>query len=170
MVLSLHHGGFSRDLAPEYAFNADTGLYEQGSDPHFPAATFDPEEVLDPTFYTHEPVTSPAMNALIGRHGGAGIVVSLYECLNRYPLLMRWLSDTGNPLPRDPRTLREWSLAMALTGVANALDRGLVPAGAEIVVHGTGSYGTGDYRPLDPLAIRRVTTPDDIADAVLAGC
>lgn len=168
MVLSLHHGDFARDLVPRFTYDPASGLYEQREDPHFPFTTYDPDEVLDPTFYTHRPATSPQMNALIGRFGGAGVVVSLHECVARYPMLRSWLEGTGRPLPHDFRTLREWSLVMALTGVANALDRGLVPGGREIVVHGTGSYTTADYRPLEPAALRSVTTPDDVAAALVA--
>ncbi len=169
MVLSLHFGGFARERAPSFVLDPGTGLHEQRQDPHFPGATYHPDEVLDPTFYTHEPMTSPAMNAVIERFGGAGIVVSLYECLARYPVLRRWLEPTGRPLPHDPRTLREWSLVMALTGVLNALDRGLVPAGRDVVVHGSGSYTTADYRRLDDAAIVPFTTTDDIAAVLLEG-
>jgi hypothetical protein len=169
MVLSLHHGGFARERVPRFVLDPATGIFEQRQDPHFPATTYDPEEVLDPTFYTHEPATSPAMNALVSRFGGAGIVVSLHECLARYPLLRGWLQGTGRPLPLDPRTLREWSLVMAMTGVLNALDRGLIQAGHDVVVHGSGSYTTADYRPLDAEAITSVTTTDDIAAALREG-
>jgi len=166
MVLSLHHGGFERERMPRFALDPATGLHEQRQDPHFPAVTFDPDEVLDPTFYTHRPATSPAMNAIIARFGGAGIVVSLQECLVRYPLLRSWLEGTGRPLPADPRTLREWSLVMALTGVLNALDRGFVSAGRDVVVHASGSYTTTDYCPLPAAAITPVETVDDVAAAL----
>jgi hypothetical protein len=167
MVLCLHHGDFGREHVPEYAYDPRTGLYAQARDPRFPATTFDPEEVLDPTFYTHRPATAPAMNALIERHGGGGIVVSLAECLAGYPRLRHWLRATERPLPADPRTLREWSLVMALTGVANALDRGLVPPGGEIVVHGSGCYTTADYEALDGAALTPVATADDIVAALV---
>lgn len=170
MVLSLLHGGFSRERIPGFVLDPGTGLHEQRRDPHFPAATYDPHEVLDPTFYTHEPVTSPQMNAIIERFGGAGIVVSLYECLARYPLLRRWLEPTSRPLPGDPRALREWSLVMALTGVMNALDRGLVPPGGDVVVHGSGSYSATDYRRLGDAAITPIATVDDAVAALEVGC
>src|SRR5262245_44687135 len=76
MVLSLRYGDFDRAHLPAYQVDPATGLYAQSADPRFPALTHDPAEVLDPTFYTHRPVTSPAMNALIGQFGGDGIVVS----------------------------------------------------------------------------------------------
>lgn len=165
MVLSLAHGDFSRDALP--AYRRDNGSLVQSDTPRFPAVTDDPAEVLDPTFYTHRPVTSPAMNDLIAKHGGDGIVVSRRECVARYPLLREWFAGTARPLPDDPAALREWSLVMAGTGVANAVDRGLVPDGVEIVVHGSGSYTVDDYAPMPDAAVTRVATTEDIAGAVL---
>lgn len=103
------------------------------------------------------------MNELIGTFGGDGIVVSLAECVSRYPQLRVLL---GDHLPTDMRTLREWSLAMALTGVLNAIDRGLVEPGRDIVVHGSGSYTTAEYQPLDAAAMTDVATTGDVAAAV----
>ena len=57
-------------------------------------------------------------------------------------------------------------LVMALTGVCNAVDRGLVPAGSDIVVHGSGWYGTGEYTPPHPEHVVEVSTVEDIASAV----
>ncbi|HEY8544544.1 MAG TPA: DUF6002 family protein, partial [Acidimicrobiales bacterium] len=168
MVLSLRHGRVAREDVPTYRPDP-TGVWRQDAavevDPRFPVATDDPAEVLDPTFYTHRPATSAAMNDLIRRHGGDGIVVSRRECEARYPQLRAWMAAADRPLPPDPGQLREWSLVMALTGVLNAIDRGLVPAGHEIVVHGSGSYAEGDYTVLEPDA--HVATVDDIAAAVL---
>ena len=162
MVLHLRTGSFDRSGVPSYV---DTGgAFRQDADPRFPAVTFDPAEVLDPTFYTHEPPTAPSMTELIRRHGGDGIVVSLAECLARWPELR---ARAAGMLPADPRSLREWSLAMALTGAANAVERGLVPAGAELVVHASGSYGAADFRPVEPEAVRPVRTVEDVAAAVL---
>jgi hypothetical protein len=104
------------------------------------------------------------MNDLIGRFGGDGIVVSRRECLQRYPLLRELFAATSIALPEDPAELREWSLVMALTGVLNAIDRGLVPARFEIVVHGSGSYTAQDYAPL--AADAQVTGVQDIASAI----
>ncbi|MEY9856963.1 hypothetical protein ABH935_002571 [Catenulispora sp. GAS73] len=165
MVLNLRHGDFDRASLPAYTM--DGGLYRQDSDLRFPQTTFDPDEVLDPTFYTHSPATSPAMNAIIKGHGGDGIVVSLHECLERYPFVRQWLAPTGRPLPADPRTLREWSLTMALTGVLNAVDRDLVDPGRDLVVHGSGSYTTADYEPLAADAVTEVRDAGDIAAALL---
>ncbi|RJL21439.1 DUF6002 family protein [Bailinhaonella thermotolerans] len=166
MVLNLRHGDFDRAAIPAYALGED-GLYAQSADPRFPQVTYDPDEVLDPTFYTHRPATSPAMNDLIARFGGDGIVVSLAECVARYPRLRAMLAGTGCELPADPRTLREWSLVMAMTGVLNAVDRGLVDEGRDIVVHGSGCYTAAGYRPVEDAAITRVGTVEDVAEAVI---
>ncbi|MFC7244219.1 DUF6002 family protein [Catellatospora aurea] len=167
MVLNLRTGSFSRDGLPAYRMDAATGLWSQDADPHFPAVADNLAEVLDPTFYTHQPVTSPAMNDLIKRYGGDGITVSRHECVARYPQLRDWLRNTPCELPADPADLREWSIVMALTGVLNAIDRGLVPAGREIVVHGSGSYRDDDYAVSEPDA--EVSTVEEIAAAVLGG-
>jgi hypothetical protein len=167
MVLNLLHGDFDPSHAPVYALDPQTGLYRQDADPHFPRVTYHPGEVLDPTFYTHRPATSPAMNDLIRRFGGDGIVVSLAECVARYPYLRERLAAGPRPLPADFRTLREWSLVMALTGTLEAIDRGLVEAGRDVVVHGSGSYGDADYLPLEASALTPVRTAADIAAALL---
>lgn len=170
MVLNLRTGSFDRSGVPSYKPD-QTGLLRQSDDPRFPAATLDVDEVLDPTFYTRRPATSPAMNAIIGEFGGDGIVVSLHECLERYPHLRQALATVAGPvpprpLPADPRELREWSLVMAWTGALNAIDRGLIAPGTEIVIHGTGWYGAGDYQPPQPQEVTRVRSVDDIAAAV----
>jgi hypothetical protein len=167
MVINLRHGDFDRTRVP--AYDCVDGLYTQSTDPRFPYATYDPHEVLDPTFYTHAPVTSPAMNALIERHGGDGIVVSLYESLQRYPQIRQWLSATDRQPPADPRSLREWSLVMAMTGVLNALDRGLVDAQRDVVVHGTGTYQRDDYPSLEVADTVPVRCAEDVAKTLLAG-
>ncbi|NRQ32613.1 hypothetical protein HII36_12295 [Nonomuraea sp. NN258] len=166
MVLNLRHGDFDRANLPAYRADGQ-GIYEQSDDPRFPQVTYDPDEVLDPTFYTHRPATSPAMNELIARFGGDGIVVSLAECVARYPRLREMLAATDCALPADLRTLREWSLVMAMTGVLNAVDRGLVEQDRDIVVHGSGCYSAADYRPLEPDAVTRVATVEDVVAAVL---
>ncbi len=56
---------------------------------------------------------------------------------------------------------------MVLTGVLNAIDRGLVPAGREVVVHGSGFYAATDYEPLGGDAVVPVATVDDIAAAIV---
>ena len=167
MVLSLTYGDFDRARVPAYRLDPDSGLYRrEGGEPRFPEVTYDPDEVLDPTFYTHRPATSPAMNEIIAGYGGAGIVVSLAECIARYAYLRSWLASSPRPLPADLRTLREWSTVMAFTGVFNAIDRGLVEPGRDVVVHGTGGYTTADFDPLDAGALTPVRTVSDIAAAV----
>lgn len=177
MVINLRHGDFDSTHRPEYVLDRASGLFRQSVDTRFPQATYDPGEVLDPTFYTRGPATSPAMNELIGTFGGDGIVVSLAECVGRYPVLRGLLGGMDGAggdspihaelLPADLRTLCEWSLAMVLTGVLNAVDRGLVEAGRDVVVHGSGSYSTADYEPLEAAAISPVRSLEDVADAVL---
>lgn len=169
MVLNLRYGDFDRQRLPAYDLDPVSGLYTQSAEPRFPAVTHDPGEVLDPTFYTHTPATSPAMNALIGRFGGDGIVVSLYECLQRYPAIRALLAHTDRQPPADPRALREWSLVMALTGVCNALDRGIAGRDRDIVVHGSGSYGVADYPPLDQCATLPARTAEDVARVLVGG-
>jgi len=168
MVLHLLHGSFDRDNMPEYRRDAGSGCYEQTADPHFPAVTDDPGEILDTTFYSRRPATSPAMDEIIGRYGGDGIVVSRRECLSRYGKLSDWLAGSRRSLPADSREVREWSLVMALTGALNAIDRSMVKPDHDIVVHGSGWYTTADYTPLPPDAIVRVSGRDDIAAAVMA--
>jgi uncharacterized protein DUF6002 len=170
MVLSLRHGGFDRDALPGYRRDPNTGLYHQDADepdPHFPASIHDPGEVLDPTFYTRRPPTSPEMNEIIGTFGGDGIVVSLHECLERYPAIRARLTGHERALPADFRTLREWSLVMAMTGVFNAIDRGLVEPDADVVVHGSGWYTSADFEPLDLGTTPTVESVADVATAVL---
>jgi hypothetical protein len=162
MVVSLHG-----KEAPAYRRCGETGLYRQQEDPRFPLTTFAPDENLEPTFYTHAPATSPAMNAIIRRHGGGGIVVSLHECLARYPQIRALLAEAGIELPADPRSLREWSLVMVLTGVLNAIDRDLLDA-REVVVHGTGSYAEGDFTPIPQRALREVADAAGLSRVLLA--
>ncbi|HEY6740279.1 MAG TPA: DUF6002 family protein [Actinopolymorphaceae bacterium] len=166
MVLSLRTGSFDRSGVPAYA-PGDDGLLRQNDDPRFPATTYASDEVLDPTFYTRRPATSTSMNDIIGRFGGDGIVVSLHECLERYPFVRSCLATARRPLPPDPRELREWSVVMALTGALNAIDRGLIPAGDDVVVHGTGWYTSTDYEPPGPDEATPVMSVDDIAAAVV---
>nr|WSX72725.1 DUF6002 family protein [Streptomyces sp. NBC_00899]WSX81207.1 DUF6002 family protein [Streptomyces sp. NBC_00899] len=159
MVLNLYHGSADPAGRPTYTLDEASMLYRQDQDPRFPAATFDPAEILDPTFYTRRPVTSTEMNAIIQRQGGGGIVVSLHEVLQRYPVLRGMLGRVGVEIPVDPRDLREWSLVMALTGILNAIDRGLVEE-TDILVHGSGTYSTRDFVALPP---DRRTAVTDVA-------
>ncbi|MEV7097649.1 DUF6002 family protein [Amycolatopsis sp. NPDC051045] len=161
MVQSLH--GIS---APDYRFDPATGLYHQDVEPRYPATTFDPAENLEATFYTRNPATSPAMNRIIEAQGGGGLVVSLHECLAGYGRVRALLGDAGITLPADPRSLREWSLVMLLTGVLNAVDRGLVDAD-EIVMHASGSYDASDYTPIPDRSLHPVGGVADLRLAIL---
>jgi hypothetical protein len=147
MVLSLCHGSPSRDHLPPYRRDDHTGLLVQDVDPHFPGITTDAAEQLEPTFYTHAPATSRLMNRRIHEQGGSGIVVSRHECLSRYDEVRELLSRAAIRLPSDPDDLREWSLVMAVVGALQAVDRELVDA-SELVIHGSGSYAAGDFRPV----------------------
>ncbi|MEU6219996.1 DUF6002 family protein [Streptomyces sp. NPDC047022] len=162
MVLSLY------DMeVPKYRFDLATGLYHQEEDPRYPGTTFDTEENLEATFYTRSPATSPAMNELIRGHGGGGVVVSLHECLDRYGQIRALLGGAGVGLPADPRGLREWSLVMALTGVLNGIDRGLLDAD-EVVVHASGSYSVQDFSAIPDPRLRRVADAGQLRQAVFA--
>lgn len=163
MVLSLRTGDFDRTAMPAYGFDAASGLYRQDGDPHFPAVCADPQEVLDPTFYTRRPVTSPTMNDLIAKHGGDGIVVSRHECVERYETLRQWVPSA----PADPASLREWSLSMAVTGVLNSIDRGLIAPERDVVIHGTGIYAAGGFTPLPDSSVIEVASVSDIAKALV---
>jgi hypothetical protein len=55
---------------------------------------------------------------------------------------------------------------MALTGVLNGIDRGLVPED-DIVVHGTGSYGVADFQPIPAPHLNPVTGVDGLADVAV---
>ncbi|MEY9947943.1 DUF6002 family protein [Kitasatospora sp. GAS1066B] len=166
MVLGLYHDSFDPDLVPAYRRRELDGLYVQDEDPHFPAVTFDPAEHLDATFYSRTPVTSPRINTIIRENGGAGIVVSLYECLQRYNEVRDLIAVAGGvTLPADPRRLREWSLVMAVTGVLNGIDRGLV-GDRDVLIHASGSYGDDDYTALSPAHSVPVQGVDDFYQAV----
>lgn len=161
MVSSYYHGRF--DYRPQWQYR--DGLHVQDSDPRFPERTFAPDEQLDTTFYTRTPATSDRMNEIIRRQGGGGIVVSLAECLDRYPRIRDLLEPAGVELPSDPRQIREWSLVMALTGVLNALDRGLLDE-TEILIHGSGSYHADDYQAPQAHQLRLITGYGDLRDLV----
>ncbi|MBO4270889.1 DUF6002 family protein [Microbispora triticiradicis] len=163
MVSSLYHGTFG--YRPEWT--SHDGLLTQHADPHFPRVAYASDEDLDPTFYTRTPVTSPRMNEIIKTQGGGGIVVSLAECLDRYPSIRRLLEPAGVDLPADPRQVREWSLIMAVTGVLNAADRGLLDL-RDVLVHGSGSYHTGDYRPPEADHLSSIGSLGDLRDIVHA--
>ncbi|MET9858949.1 DUF6002 family protein [Streptomyces smyrnaeus] len=143
-------GNFSTENLPDYQRDGDTGLLTQNSSPHFPHMVHAVDEEIDPTFYTRTPITAEQMTAVIRKQGGGGIVVSRAECEQRYEEVRKLLLEGGYPgLPQNSADLREWSLPMGLTGVLNALDRGLVQE-PEILLHGTGVYSTADFEALPP--------------------
>lgn len=156
MVLDLVFDSFDRDNIPRFEFDEQQGLYRQRSCPNFPYEASDLGELLEPTFYTSRPPTSPRMKQIIRSQGGGGIVVSLHECLARYAATRAVLRRAGITLPADPRQVREWSLVMAWTGAELAVERQLITAetgagsgaGSEILVHGSGCYSQADYLPL----------------------
>lgn len=156
MVASLYNG----DPSYRPQWSRRDGVFVQDEDPRFPQAAFAPDEVLDPTFYSHRPATSRQMDEIIRRQGGGGIVVSLSECLGRYAQVRELLSGAVE-LPADPRRLREWSLVMAVTGVLNALERGQCPQG-EVLIHGSGSYQDGDFAVPDDRCLHTVASAKDL--------
>lgn len=170
MVLSLCHGSPDPRHRPRYRRDPDDGLYRQSEDPHFPFTTFEPEERLDPTFYTRRPATSARIDPVIAQQGGGGLVVSLFECLHRYAQVREILSAANVRLPADPRELREWSLVMAVTGVLNGIDRDLIPEREDVLVHGSGTYSENDYVPLPPSCRRSAADVRKLAEVVDAAC
>jgi hypothetical protein len=79
------------------------------------------------------------------------------------------LTDAGFHVPDDPAAVREWSLMMACTGVLNGLDRGLVEASHDVVVHGSGWYTDKDMEPLPEHGATPVSSAEDIHRHVTAG-
>ncbi|MFI0983626.1 DUF6002 family protein [Streptomyces sp. NPDC021093] len=166
MVLSQRFGSFDHRNAPAYAWDAQAELYRQDQEPCFPYVTHSPNEILDPTFYTHRPPTSERMNEIIGKFGGGGIVVSRRECLDHYPTIASQLAEAGIPLPDDPQRLAEWSLVMAMTGVREGVRRGLIGPDRTLVVHASGTYAHGDYETLRDDEFHWVYNDADIAAAL----
>ncbi|WP_370420090.1 DUF6002 family protein [Streptomyces sp. QH1-20] len=107
------------------------------------------------------------MSGLISANGGTGVVVSLLECMERYAECRELLRKSPVLLPEDPRRLTEWSLVMAVTGVLNAIDRGLLPDADGITIHASGTYGVDDYEPVPEEWIHHVTGAGPILDTVL---
>lgn len=170
MVLSLyHHGVVDPAHAPTYTRDPATGLYTQHTDPHFPTHTFDPHEDLDPTFYTRNPPTSARMNHLIHTQGGGGIVVSLAECLQRYAQARDLLARAAIDLPANPTAVREWSLVMAVVGLLNAVDRGLVPEG-DILIHASGHYHADQVGQLSARDLHDTPDTEALRRLVLGAC
>lgn len=152
---------------PTFVQATPYSLYRQLENRSYPAHTFSPAEVLDPTFYTHNPFTAPEMTRIIQEHGGGGIVVSLSECLERYQEVRELLEVAAIALPDDPSELREWSLVMAFTGVLNALERGLIDH-SEIIVHASGSFAASDYTPLAASNMATVHDQGEFEQAIVS--
>ncbi len=162
VVVHLRHGDFVPDGVPAYTVCPQTGFLCQDRDPHFPSKTFAADEFIDATFYARTPATAAPMTALIRDHGGTGLVVSLAECLERYPLIRRQLTATGIELPEDPRQLAEWATVMVMTGVLNARARGLVEEKAPVLVHASGSCRTDEVSPIAPDSLPRIGGPEAV--------
>jgi Family of unknown function (DUF6002) len=167
LVLDRHYGSFSRDNLPAYGLEEETGLYVQNEQPFFPERTYDVNEVIDSTFYSRNPATKQLVRDIMSAQGGQGIVVSLCECIQRYPKLRHLLRETDLRLPPDPRELREWSMMMVLTGALNAIDRNLLPAESEVLIHVTGSYAKQDFSNVPAAYLRPVSSPDDIKRVIV---
>ncbi|MGW4410711.1 DUF6002 family protein [Nonomuraea sp. NPDC004702] len=155
------------DPQPDWKRRADDEVYEQRDFPHFPQVTWNPQENLEPTFYTRNPPTAPEMTALIAEHGGSAVVVSLLECVQRYGAVRHHFQASDRPLPADPRHLAEWSLVMGLTGVLNSLDRGLVSGFDGVVLHGSGMYLAKPGLMPERSQVMEVRSAQDIVEAVL---
>jgi hypothetical protein len=166
LVLGLRRGSARPATPPTYTYRPADGRYTQHADPEFPYVTDDPAEELDSTFHTREPVTAPMVKAVVGRHGGGGIVVSRHECLRRYDELRWRLAAADIHLPADSGRLRDWSLVMALTGVMNAVDRNLLDDVPEVVVHASGCYSTEDREALPRTAVTLVRSVAAMSDPI----
>lgn len=159
MVLHTYYGDFDRQNIPPYTMDNSTGVYRQNRDIHFPLRTLDPNENLDATFYTKEPPTAPTMSKMIREFGGGGIVVSLLECMDRYPIIRSMLKNTNIDMPGDPRKINEWALIMAMTGVMEAIDRQIIGDRSEITIQSSGFYVAGTH--YEPLCANLLPTIDN---------
>ncbi|MFE7614803.1 DUF6002 family protein [Streptomyces sp. NPDC057496] len=153
---------------PDYSYDETVGAWRQDVAAEFPAVTDDPQEVIDPTFYTKEPPTRAQVNEIIARHGGGGIVVSRRECLEHFDRVRALAAAAGIEITADPALIREWSLVKALTGVLLSRERGLLAPDTEVVVHASGYYSDELLPALREEHLTRADTVDDLARAVLA--
>jgi len=151
---------------PNYIYAPDSGCYVQSENPHFPAVTYDPFEVLDRTFYTRQPATTPRMSSLIESQGGGGIVVSFAECMERFGQARALIEAADIPVPANPSAILEWSLVMAVTGALNAVDRGLASE-EDILVHGAGLYSRGDFDAVTSRDCRTVADSGSLRDVLI---
>jgi hypothetical protein len=138
------------------------------ADPRLPESCYSVDERLERTFYTRRPPTTDAVRDLLTRRGGDAMVVSLAECFDRYPFVRTLLQGGGfDRLPQDPRWLREWAMVMAMVGCLNAIDRGLIPAGVDVVVHGSGAYSEGEFEQIDRGKLIDVNSSDDVGRVIV---
>lgn len=168
MVLHLLDGNFEGASTPLYK-QEDDGLWVQSESVHFPVKTWSPDETLEPTFYTHLPPTAVEMSERIRSNGGSGIVVSLYECMQRYSECIQLLANTSVRLPNDPRDLKEWSLVMAMTGCLNAIDRQLLKGVDGYTIHASGTYCLGDYETVPSDGLSLITSADEMIETLRKG-
>lgn len=161
MVTSLLGAG-----PPVYERSADQ-VWRQRRMPEFPPETDDPHEVIDPTFCTKEPPTRASVNAIVGRHGGGGVVVARRECAQRLPRVRAMAAEAGIAIDVDPDRIGEWSLVKALTGALVARERGLVDARVDVVVHASGHYGDESVPPMRDDHIANAATGEDLARLVM---
>lgn len=162
-------GRFEPLPSSAFVHNEALGEWQQQSIPELPSRCWSLSESLDSTFYTARPATAPELIGHMRQHGGGGIVVSLQECYQRYGAVRAWLSSAELHLPADPRALREHALLMAMTGVLNALERGLLPASQPVLVHNSGSYESRDVRelPARALHVPGRAEPQALADSLV---
>lgn len=168
LVQYWRHGRFAPLDVAAYTQRSSTGELEQDVIAELPFRTWSIDESIDSTFYTAQPSTAPELVGHMRRHGGGAVVVSLRECYQRYGAVRAWLAGSGISLPADPRELREHALLMAATGVLNGLERGLLTVGEPVLIHNSGSYAVGDFRPLSGAALRNPagTHAADLAQSV----
>ncbi|MHC8390221.1 DUF6002 family protein [Pseudomonas sp. MDT2-39-1] len=169
MVLHLLDGNFEGTSTPVYTQESN-GLWVQSESAHFPSATWNPDEILEPTFYTHLPPTAVEMTGLVRANGGSGIVVSLYECMQRYSECVQLLANTPVRLPADPRDLKEWSLVMALTGCLNAIDRELLVGMDGCTIHASGSYCQSDYDAMPIEGLSFIDSAEEMMEILRGRC
>lgn len=169
MVLHLLDGNFEGASVPTYKQTAN-GLWTQTESAHFPTVTWSPDEILEPTFYTHLPPTAAEMTAQVNANGGTGIIVSLYECMQRYSECARLLANSPIRLPADPRDLKEWSLVMAMTGCLNAIDRQLLEGMDGCTIHASGTYCHGDYEALPTDGLSFIGSAEEMMEILRSSC
>jgi hypothetical protein len=148
MVLYNYYHSFDKKNVPEYHLDQTSGLWTQNKDIHFPLHTFSVDESIDPTFYTSTPQTAVQLTEMINLFGGGGIIVSLYECMEKYSQIAQLLMQANILLPKDPRKIQEWALIMVMTGVLNGIDRQIIPERTKITIHYSGYWTDEDFTPL----------------------